>query len=574
MGVDYRDEGPTILLDEPESAEHTLQLVVDGVVSRHPLPAGRALTVGRAKDADIRVEHESVSRRHATLELRDGELWVEDLGSANGSIVGGTRLAAHVKTQVVAGELVELGAVTALVQSRVGAKPERRIRSHAYFTARLDELCEASPSARHAIIHVGPRAPEHRERVEAAVMETLASRHLLARYAPGELELLMEGAGAGEARAWLVTLQQRLGPKVATHHGYACHPEDGRSAHALLGKAHGHDERPSSTASEPLVLDGAMRRVYAMVDRIAPSELPVLIEGETGVGKELLAEAVHRASRRRGPLVRINCAAIAESLLESELFGHEKGAFTGATQAKPGIIESAHQGTVFLDEVGELPGPLQSKLLRVLECKQIQRVGALRPRAIDARFVSATNRNLEAEVRAGRFRNDLYFRLNGVTLFVPPLRERPAEVLELAKRFVREAAERIGRGAMRLDRSAEIALTTHAWPGNVRELRNAIERAVLLEDGDQLGATHLPATDAASSRPALRETDRPFADDGAERLAPAVLAERARILEALEACHGNQTRAAAQLGMSRGTLLMRLDALRIKRPRKSSPFEG
>jgi transcriptional regulator with GAF, ATPase, and Fis domain len=287
----------------------------------------------------------------------------------------------------------------------------------------------------------------------------------------------------------------------------------------------------------------AMARLRALVDRVAAGTLPVLINGETGSGKEVLAEEIHKKSpRKKGPLVKINCAAVAENLIESELFGHEKGAFTGADQTKPGLIETADKGTLLLDEVGDLPLPLQAKLLRVIEQREVMRVGALKPRSVDVRFLSATHRDLGAEVRAGRFRQDLYFRLNGITLRVPPLRERPEEISDLAKQFIAAAAKGLGRKAPKL--VAGDALLRYAWPGNVRELRNVIDRAVLLAE-DRIEKEHLIFDETPTDDP-----------------------ERERILKALQECGGNQTKAAKVLGISRRTLTNRLNEFQLPRPRK------
>jgi two-component system, NtrC family, response regulator AtoC len=304
----------------------------------------------------------------------------------------------------------------------------------------------------------------------------------------------------------------------------------------------------ADTAPASREREGGMARVERLLDRIAPGDIAVLITGETGVGKEVLAERVHaRSKRASGPLLKLNCAGFTENLLDSELFGHEKGAFTGADKAKPGLLELADGGSVFLDEIGELPLALQARLLRVLQDKRVQRVGALEPRAIDVRFISATNRDLTAEVAAQRFRQDLYYRLNGVTLTIPPLRERSGEIAGLAKKFLGAVADK------HLSRGAIARLEQHAWPGNIRELKNVIERAALIADAE-ITEEHLD----------LQAPDRP---SGGSLQADVDALERKRIIEALEACGGNQTRAAQKLGISRGTLLSRLKQFGITRPR-------
>ena len=292
------------------------------------------------------------------------------------------------------------------------------------------------------------------------------------------------------------------------------------------------------------------------------------------MGKEVLADWIHRhSSRARGPFVCINCAALSDALLESELFGYEKGAFTGAVQAKPGLLETAAGGTVFLDEIGEMPAALQTRLLRALESRQIVRVGGLAPRAIDVRFVAATNRDLETEVLSKTFRQDLYFRLNGISLTIPPLRERPEEIEPLARRFLAAAAGPAKRRPPRLTPDALESLEAYAWPGNIRELRNVVERALLFAEGNEIAAEHLPVEKMRLSRlvaasPPSASAAVPVALDPspAKSLSPAEEAEYRKIVAAL-AEHGyNQTRAAKALGISRGTLIQRMKRYGIKRP--------
>jgi DNA-binding NtrC family response regulator len=297
--------------------------------------------------------------------------------------------------------------------------------------------------------------------------------------------------------------------------------------------------------------EGGIARAERLLERIAPGDISVLIEGETGVGKEVFAERLHAKSRRADkPLLRLNCGGFTESLLDSELFGHEKGAFTGADRTKPGLLENADGGSVFLDEIGELPMALQARLLRVLQDRKVQRIGALAPRAIDVRFISATNRDLASDVAAGRFRQDLYYRLNGVTLAIPPLRERVAEITPLARRFLADANPKL-----RLSAAAIARIERHAWPGNIRELKNVIERAALICPVDEVGVAHLQLADAGPTTSA--------GSLGADVEA----VEKARILDALARCGGNQTRAAQQLGIARNTLLARIKQFGIKRPR-------
>jgi two-component system response regulator AtoC len=321
-----------------------------------------------------------------------------------------------------------------------------------------------------------------------------------------------------------------------------------------------------ATEAGPAPRGEAMQKVHALAERAAAGTINVLIAGETGVGKELLAETVHRASpRREGPYVCLNCAALSESLLESELFGHERGAFTGAVAAKPGLLETAAGGTLFLDEVGELPLATQAKLLRVIETREVTRLGSVRPRRIDVRFIAATNRELEAEVGRGSFRQDLYFRLNGITLTIPPLRTRVDEIPHLAELFARQICRDLGRAPPVLLPPIIGLLETYAWPGNIRELKNVVERAVLLSMGPVIGREHLPLDKLSPTT--ASPTPPPRVESTQKMSAPT---ERDKIITALNACAGNQSRAAKLLGMPRRTFVNKLDAYQIPRPKKSS----
>ncbi|MCU0622697.1 MAG: sigma 54-interacting transcriptional regulator [Gemmatimonadaceae bacterium] len=275
----------------------------------------------------------------------------------------------------------------------------------------------------------------------------------------------------------------------------------------------------------------------------------VLLTGETGTGKELLARAIHAGGPRRGaPFVDVNCAAIPEALLESELFGHEKGAFTSATAAKPGLFEVADGGTVFLDEIGHLPLPLQGKLLRALQEREIRRVGATRALRVDVRVIAATHVDLEQAARRGEFREDLYYRLNVVPIELPPLRARGHDALLLARAFLARFADEYGLAGARFAAATEQAILAHAWPGNIRELRNTIERAVLLADVPELGASALFPDGVRAGAPAAADGMLPF---------PAAMddIEVAAVRAMLALCGGNKSEAARRLRISRMRLL-------------------
>jgi two-component system NtrC family response regulator len=286
-----------------------------------------------------------------------------------------------------------------------------------------------------------------------------------------------------------------------------------------------------------------MLRVLRNIEKLAPTDVTVLLLGESGTGKELLAHAIHKLSRRAaGPFVPINCAAIPETLLESELFGHEKGAFTGALRQNIGRVESAHRGTLFLDEIGDVPPAMQVKLLRFLQDQMVERIGSRRPVQVDVRIVCATNQDLDRMMKEGRFREDLFYRLNEVAIRVPPLRERPADAVVLASFFLRRFAGEYDRAARGLSSSALAAIRDYSWPGNVRELENRVKRAVVMTEGALVTAADL---------------DLPGAGDDVKSLdirAARARAEREVIQLALTQTGSNLSRAAKLLGISRPTL--------------------
>jgi DNA-binding NtrC family response regulator len=295
-----------------------------------------------------------------------------------------------------------------------------------------------------------------------------------------------------------------------------------------------------------------MRQVMSMVAKVAQSDVTVLIRGESGTGKELVAEAIHRRSPRlQGPMVVVNCAALAETLLESELFGHEKGAFTGAIKKKLGRFELAHGGSIFLDEVGDISPGLQAKLLRVLQEKKFVRVGGTETIAVDVRLIAATNRNLEQAIREGKFREDLYYRLSVFPIEVPSLRERPQDIPPLVEHFLKAH----GRGLDDMDRNTMDQLVAYHWPGNVRELQNVIERAVILAGSDRIETSHLPfLTSSEAPDPSAR------GELNLEQL------ERDSILRALRQSGGNKTEAARLLGITRRALYSRMERLGLREP--------
>jgi transcriptional regulator with PAS, ATPase and Fis domain len=312
--------------------------------------------------------------------------------------------------------------------------------------------------------------------------------------------------------------------------------------------------RQSDVVFAPIVASAPMRRLSEVLAKVAAKEVTITLIGESGVGKEILARRVHELSKRRGaPFIPINCAAIPETLFESELFGHERGAFTGASEQAKGKVEAAEGGTLFLDEVGEMPLPMQAKLLRFLENRRFMRVGGTRKIHADVRLVFATLRPLDEEVKAGRFRADLYYRIQGITLVVPPLRERRADIPVLVEHFLKELSARHGTEPPRLSRQVRHALATYDWPGNVRELRNVLESLCLLRSGMQARLRDLPEPMRKESEPKSHlievSLDRPL-----EEIVGKV------IDAALDLEGGNRARAAARLGVSVRTVQRHLHA--------------
>ncbi len=359
-------------------------------------------------------------------------------------------------------------------------------------------------------------------------------------------------------------------------HDYITKPFDLTELRNVIGKALAHrvrvGDKPRREPDGRFALVGrteSMQYVYDLIERVAASPSTVLIQGESGTGKELVARALHDQSPRSAkPFIQVNCGAIPANLFESELFGHERGAFTGAVSAKPGRFELADNGTLFLDEISELPKEMQVKLLRALQELSFERVGGLRTIHVDVRVVAATNVDLQAEVAAGRFREDLFYRLNVVPITIPPLRERLSDIPLLVQHFLAKYNRRLGRSVASVDPGTIEQLATWHWPGNVRELENVMERAVLLADGPTLEPRDLHGVGKAVANP----EGSPEADqlDLKEyvRLHTARL-ERSRIQRALDREHGNVTQAARRLGISRKGLQTKMKAYGLRDPERS-----
>lgn len=589
-----------------------LLVIVNGVVTTHPLPPAGSVTVGRARECDVQVVDASVSRNHARL-TTGPEVTITDLGSANGTRLRGEQIAPEVTVKVPIGEAIEIGGAILMVQQRAVPTREWRIWAHGFFEGRLEDECVRASRAgsTFGLLRLIPSDATAPDVVQQVLANMLRADDAVGLYGPGQYEILLVDRSADDARQLKLRLKDALDDVgIRSQVGLATFPDSGRTAEVLMQRsaadAEGRKEAPDRRPASIVIQAPAMRRLVDLVERVAPGDICILILGETGVGKEVMAEEVHRQSPRRDkPFLRLNCAALSDTLLESELFGHERGAFTGANQTKAGLLETAQGGTVFLDEIGELPMPVQVKLLRVLEERKVWRVGGIKPRDIDVRFVAATNRDLEVAVAEHTFRQDLYFRLNGVTLQIPPLRERREEIEDMANAFIAQVARQMGRPVPMLRPDALELMLNYSWPGNVRELRNAIERAVLLAGGGDIEREHFavekmkatvstpmaqpvapttphpitgPGSDFPESEDVTGQTELPPVEPGADAQGRLSLAEQMRqqvkeverqhIIDALARCGGNQTRAARELGISRRTLISRLEEYNIPRPLK------
>ncbi len=555
--------------------------------------AERPTVIGRLRPADIAIPDMSISRQHARFELDADAVWVEDLGSTNGTFVNGERIAGRSKLKP--GDKVAVG--TAIVTLHVmsdaqdgeeapGLDSHERLMTHLedevnqarYFGRKLALLMVQSPVGDHVVTWAPKLRPE------------LRPVDRLGFYGPNAALIVLPGIDAEAAIALAARLAGAArGEGRRLLFGVAVFPEGAASAEQLIevcraAARHATDARPVHCPREglaplqegqaPVVHSPALREVFATIDRIARATIPVLIYGATGTGKEVVARAIHeRSERGKKPLRCINCGAIPSSLIESALFGHERGAFTGADRQVKGLFEEAEGGSVLLDEIGELSPAAQAALLRVLETKRITRVGSSRELAVDVRILAATHRDLDEMCRAGRFRMDLLYRLNAMTVRIPALRERPEDIVPLANYFLRLASRDSGRTVRGIGARALDLLCSYSWPGNVRELRNVIERAVVVSQGEMITELDLsdrlrtpePRVDGQSTKEiallAEDEVDEPDDVDFKDRVRQF---ETELILDALRGSGGNQTEAAKRLRMPLRTLVHKLKAYGIK----------
>jgi DNA-binding NtrC family response regulator len=616
-----------------------------GVEFEIPLRGGG---IGRGEGSLVQLSDPAVSRQHCDLVVRDGVLTLIDESGRGRTLVNGTAITAHA---LIAGDEILVGKTRlAFLPADGGVAVTRHTPGRVTMEVGSRELMSLGvpgrdePSRRHlsALAALGDRLRAEtgagREAVaraacESAITALAADRAVLAGREGARMVPLGAASAAGEAPPQLALPRDVVEKVLSESKALTVDAGGARTAlavpvgdvallwaerrgpfdtldlmaaqclaHLLAAALAGADARDvlqrGKAALEERLGDGellgrgpAAQKLLDFVARVGPTDATVLLGGESGSGKEMVARAIHRASRRRGgPCIAVNCAALTETLIESELFGHEKGAFTGATEKKLGRFELADKGTLFLDEVGELPLNLQTKFLRVLEERQFERVGGQRPISVDVRVVAATNRDLSDMVRRGTFREDLFYRLSVIHAVVPPLRARPEDIPLLADHFLARMKSQVSRRVRGFSPEALRALEQHAWPGNVRELRNAVERAIVLGDGEWIrpddlppgmGARHTPPPSRRTSSPTpplgsmaivepgpdvshvrIEEPERvsmqlPAAETAGPPKSLREL-EREGIIAALAATSGNKAQAAQILEIDRSTLYKKL----------------
>jgi len=584
--LDTEQGGP----EEPRDRRVSLLLYHRDGTKVIPLQKGTPVVVGRAWPADAVVRDIKLSRRHASFRLSDDGVEVEDLGSTNGTFRNGERIEGG---RLTAEDEVTLGSVT--VSLHVLTSHEEAAHSalgYDRFATRLEEEVTRSrtfsrPLSLLMIRSVG-RVDECHVRHFLPHLRAGGLRpvDLVGLYGPGRVLVALPETSL-EAAATLAARLAPVSPPAGVPRlvvGLAAFPTTAATADELLAVARSAARQATTEApvqgGEPageiegvprvVVADDRMRRLFETVGKVARSAAPVLVVGETGTGKELVARAIHEESgdRSGGPLRAVNCGAIPSTLIESTLFGHVRGAFTGAEQERAGIFEDAHGGTVFLDEIGELAQAAQAALLRVLETKRVTRVGSGEEIEVDVRVVAATHRDLEAMTEEGGFRQDLLYRLNTIVLDVPPLRERLDDVAPLAELFAAESARASELPHPTIDPAALERLRAFRWPGNVRELRNVIERAVVIADGPSITVEDLTEKVRGAAAGPARPTDGPppeLAAAGVEFKERVKLYETELILDALRRTGGNQTQAAKLLRMPLRTMVHKIRSYGIQK---------
>ncbi|MEW6434043.1 MAG: sigma 54-interacting transcriptional regulator [Myxococcota bacterium] len=511
------------------------------------------VVLGRGDRCDVSLPDPEVSRQHVALLLEGGRCLVQDL-SGKGTVVAGTKLT---QGELADGADIALGQWRAVFRAHGGANDAMatELGQRTELAARAEEADAPRIAVQVRVRHGGS---ESTVRLQGDVFTVgkdagndvvlnhrfVSGRHLKVTRQHNRFLVVDQhstnGTFLGGVRVFEAEVplyaSLRVGEAELTFEPVSAGPKAVGNYRGIIGN------------------DPSMKQLAELIDRVAPSSAAVAVLGESGTGKELVARALHDGSTRaNAAFIPVNCAAISKELIESELFGHEKGAFTGAANARKGAFEEADGGTIFLDEIGELPLDLQAKLLRALESGEIKRVGASRPIHVDVRVVAATNRDLLAAARDGKFREDLYYRLCVIPLHLPPLRNRKADIVPIAEHFVRAFAPR-GQTVKLTDAAAE-ALTAHAWPGNVRELRNVIHRALLLRKGP-----HIDAADLSFDTRVDKATGLDLAEFQPGMTLEQMLqrAERQFVEAALRKFNNNRERVAKELGVARSTLFKRL----------------
>jgi two-component system, NtrC family, response regulator AtoC len=587
--VRFQFQTPSSLGEEIAAAPY-LTLSLGDSRQTFPLPWTGEVLIGRAESCHVIVNNKSVSRVNTRITTIRGEAAVTDLKSRNGTRVNGKRIE---DTQaLVSGDMIGVCNAELTFHEAGKGEKERPILDFARFKQRTEEELER------LLLYQRPLALLVAQLEATEVDRLLLARALsgllrvidLAAWHEGQVMVLLTETDAERVPFALDRIERSLaGVAPVSRVGFATSPTDGFNFDALLARA--LVDRPGERAPEsgpvlvgksPIVAsDPTMRQLFALIERLARADLAVLISGETGTGKEVVAQALHEWSPRRDKrFVTLNCAAFQENLLESELFGHERGAFSGAAGTKPGLLEMANGGTVLLDEIGELSATAQAKLLRVLETKRLTRLGGVQEREVDIRIVAATNRALHEEVKIGHFRQDLYFRLSAAIVEIPPLRERKREIPKLAQLFLDRACDAGARTRMRLDAGALERLLESTWPGNVRQLRNAMEYVAATVPGEVVERGHLRSGPSETFEERLYDdetTEYALGGSGARAIVErkpdlrqrfpvlqdeiAALTAR-RIVQALEATGGNQTQAARLIGMPLRTFISKLKELK------------
>lgn len=558
------------------------------------LPWKGDVTLGSSAAASVQLRSPTVLPRHATVKTLGREAVLSSLVPTASLRVNDAPLdGAHVLTS---GDVIALGDVTVGFHRNVIRGPALAPIDASSLRLRLDDEIERSLRNEHPLalllIDSGPVAAGSLHDIAEAACRAVRRIDIVAIEGPSAIAVILPETGQSAVVVARRILQAVLAVAPEARGGIAACPDDGCDRDALLTGA-----RAASRVASPgmlaivssaavrftvgdcrvVVVDPVMKSLFDLVKHLAASTMPVLIHGETGVGKEIVAQALHAWSPQKlRRLVAINCAALPESLLESELFGHERGAFSGAVATKPGLFEQAAGGTVFLDEVGDCSPLTQAKLLRVIETHRVTRLGGLDEHPIDVRVVSATNRALEEEISAGRFRRDLYFRLNAAAVLVPPLRERSLDTPALARAFLDDARASLALPPLGITPGAMRRLTLHSWPGNVRELKNLMDFLAASINEPELLPAHLPAHVAASVVPwmlprvgthgakatidiapvsVVPEDSRPRFRNIYDEIAGL---ERRRMKESLDACGGVRVRAAERIGMPLRTFVTKL----------------